>query len=50
MAAYFVLVADKMIATIRIMKRAKRVISMGEKRAVYQNCAVEPEGHVLQKN
>jgi hypothetical protein len=50
MAAYFVLVADKMIAAIMIMKRAKRVISMGEKRDSRQNCVAEPEGHVLRKN
>jgi hypothetical protein len=36
MAAYFVLVTGKMIATVRIMKRAKRVIRTGGKRDAYK--------------
>jgi hypothetical protein len=45
MAAYLVLVTGKMIATIRIMQRAKRVICMGEKRDAYKKCIVKTEGH-----
>ena len=45
MAAYFVLVTGKMITTVRIMQRAKRVMLMGEKRDVYKKCTVKPEGH-----
>jgi len=45
MAAYFALVTGKMYATIRIMKRAKRVIRMREKRGAYKKCIVKTEGH-----
>ena len=45
MAAYFVLVTDKMIATKRIMKRAKPVVCTGEKRDAYKKGVVKPEEH-----
>jgi len=43
MAAYFVLVTGKMIASIRIMNCAKRAICVGEKIYSYKKCIVKPE-------